>query len=352
MLYIRTDANRRIGMGNMMRCLAIAGELRRQGEDSVFLVSENEAGLMAEKRGFRAARLRAPWYDYEAGLPGCLDFLRGERAEKLLVDSFSMTPRFSETMGSLLPLIYLGSREVFFPGVRLLVNYSNALSAAFYENAYDRRKTELLLGARYAPLREEFGGVAPVIREKVENILIAAGGSDENNETLKLARELSAAFPSLHFILVSGELNGWKESLRRLADASGGKITVLSCPEHMAAVMRSCDAAVTAAGTTLYELCACGTPAVCFSLTGEQQKSGKRFAEDGIASYAGDISENYVACVLQIIKDLAALCDNQSLRKRQSERMYATVDGGGCARIARAIKSCGASFHDPEERPI
>ena len=43
MIYIRVDANKKIGMGHMMRCISIAEALIIEGEKVCFLVATEDA---------------------------------------------------------------------------------------------------------------------------------------------------------------------------------------------------------------------------------------------------------------------------------------------------------------------
>ena len=51
MLYIRTDMNDVIASGHVMRCLSVADAAKRGGEDTVFLLADNQAVPLLEKRG-------------------------------------------------------------------------------------------------------------------------------------------------------------------------------------------------------------------------------------------------------------------------------------------------------------
>ena len=40
MIAIRTDANEKIAMGHLMRCLSIAKQLKEKGQEVIFFISE------------------------------------------------------------------------------------------------------------------------------------------------------------------------------------------------------------------------------------------------------------------------------------------------------------------------
>ena len=55
--------------------------------------------------------------------------------------------------------------------------------------------------------------------------------------------------------------------------------------------MRMCDIAVSAAGNTLYELCAVGTPTIFFTYSYNQKYDYIGFTENDIMLYAGNIDD-------------------------------------------------------------
>ena len=107
----------------------------------------------------------------------------------------------------------------------------------------------------------------------------------------------------------------------------------------MAALMLSCDLAVSAAGTTLYELCTLGLPSVSFIMAQNQSVSARAFAAAGAIPCAGALSENAdeaLKVIFQFLKDFSA--DNSCHKRKSAQKtMRGLVDGSGAMRIARAL---------------
>ena len=69
MLLIRTDANKQIGSGHLMRCLTIAEAADSAGIDTVFLTADEEAEKVLQERGRKYHILHTDFADMEEELP-------------------------------------------------------------------------------------------------------------------------------------------------------------------------------------------------------------------------------------------------------------------------------------------
>ena len=111
--------------------------------------------------------------------------------------------------------------------------------------------------------------------------------------------------------------------------------------EKVAELLLGCDLAISAAGTTLYELCAAGVPTLAFSMADNQELFAKQMAAAGAVTYLGDIRNPEVLEKLE--KNVASWLSERStgeallLRQQESARMHALTDGLGSRRIAQKL---------------
>ena len=133
--------------------------------------------------------------------------------------------------------------------------------------------------------------------------------------------------------------------------------------EKVAELLLGCDLAISAAGTTLYELCAAGVPTLAFSMSDNQELFAKQMAAAGAVTYLGDIRNQEVLAELE--KNVASWLSEHGaaeehglpeaeehgaaearkrsagkallLRQQESARMHALTDGLGSRRIAEKL---------------
>lgn len=82
--------------------------------------------------------------------------------------------------------------------------------------------------------------------------------------------------------------------------------------------MRKSDFAISAGGTTLYELCACKVPAVCFSFADNQAGFTKEMGKQGIMCDAGDAREQGNVCGAGDARKQGSVCDDAGDVRKQS----------------------------------
>ena len=331
MILIRADANEFIGSGHVMRCKSIASALAEKGEEVAFITADHRGDSLIG--GFPSFCLNSDWLNMNDELPKLYEIIRAKKPSLILIDSYKVTEKYFDSLHGLTHTAYIDDLNAGLWNVSILINY-NIFSQSYDYSRYDEKITRLLLGTSYAPLREEFRVSQPhVIREKISDVLISAGGADPAMMTEKIIMKVCPEFPGVNFHFVIGALNPRIESIRKL---SGRNIILHVNERNMSGLMRECDVAVSAAGSTLYELCACGTPSVTYVLADNQIDAAEMFGTLEIMINAGDCRKNDdISSVM--IESLRGM--NESVRAEMSARMQRLVDGDGAGRIADVIMS-------------
>lgn len=339
---IRADGNARIASGHLRRTLSIAAQLLRLGcrVSYVLADAESEAMLLSQMAdaGIGPDKIRRYVLGVSYGNPGgelpkLTDILRQSGAEALLTDSYAVDGAYFHALREAGDwyLAYIDDFGRFDPAADLVVNYDPLPDPARY-----RAAGKALLGPAYAPLREQFMDLRPEVRPEVGRILITTGGTDPFGMAGRMA-ELIREDP----VLSEAGTGGGMPDLCILAPGYGRTA-------DMAGAMQSCDLAVSAGGTTLYELCAAGVPAAAFSMSEDQTLFAGAMGRIGAVMYAGDVRTEQESVLEKVRAFLRRRMRDASLRRKESERMHGITDGRGAVRIAEALTGGGCSAGAPE----
>jgi len=338
MLYIRTDANRKIATGHMMRCISIAKIAREKGIESVFILSNKGAEEVIKEHGFLSISLDTQWDYLDMEIDIMCQLVVKMKIEKLLIDSYYVTDKYLNELMKYTRVTYIDDKNEIMTPVDCLINYNIYGEQCGYGNKTEWEKVKLLLGCKYVPLRKEFINVPFEVKELVTNILVTTGGNDSLNISSMLIEYLETieSFKGVHFHIVSGKFNANYYNLRQQANQYSN-VTIHENVKEMSKLITTCDVAISASGTTLYELCACGIPSISFVVADNQIKSAQEFWKKSIIFYAGDMRKDAIACFEKIKNFLELYMENVDLRYEKKIAMRTLVDGRGAERIIQAL---------------
>ncbi len=337
MIFIRVDANRQIGLGHMMRCLSIAEGLKALGEEVCFVAADDSAAELLKQKGQAYMVLQTDYRQMEEELEALIPLLRQRKPKFLLVDSYFANQAYFAKLSAETKVVYLDDKAAFPCCVDVLINYNIYADMTAYQRIKDTSK-KYLLGLDYVPLRREFQEVAYTVRPKVENILITTGGADQYNLAGQILQK-ALSEPRIHGVqyhVVSGVFNEHLPMLEEL-ERKHPSVHIHKNVTEMAALMKQCDVAVSAAGSTLYELCAVGVPIFCFSFVDNQEPMVEGFLKRGLVCYGGHYLEKGEVMLSEIIDGIKALSGKREERLKFSLREREIVDGQGALRLAEAL---------------
>ena len=349
MWIIRADGNARIGAGHLMRCLTIAEAADRE---VLFLTADEESAALVRGRGFAAGVLHTDYRQPETelvparetaggtGTPADADgacawdcFLR-TAGHTILVDSYYVTDHYLQQLQTYGRVFLMDDLQNHAYPVDGVINYNVFADGALYERLYAGKSVRRILGASYVPLRAQFQKTAYVPRETVRDVLLTTGGGDADNIAGAI---LDAVYdPQITFHVLVGRFNphfaDWTARAARQTN-----IRICYDVQDMVQLMAQCDLAITAGGSTVYELCAVGVPLICFAYAENQEALAAYLRETDTAGSAGAWHREREACLAQIRQCFQTLREDSGARERYSARERALVDGLGARRLAQAL---------------
>lgn len=346
MFFFRADGNERIGSGHVMRCSSIAEALAERGEEVAFVLADDSFEEMLREKGFRVYVLHSDYTDMDAESETLLRLIHEEHIDTCIVDSYYVTDAYFEKLQNEVRTVYLDDLMDHAWPVDVLINYNVYADESEYEELYrvaELQKPELVLGCAYAPLRREFS--MPLLPRdhsdmKAPSVLVSTGGADNEHMALRILSEIVAdpeQFEHINFHFIVGMFNeDWKQ-IQQLAH-NRKNVLLHRNVTNMRELMCQCDLAVSAAGSTLYELCRCGVPVITYAVADNQLQGAEGFDRDGAMVYTGDsrLDPELQKKILDTLKHMLA---DRGICKRMSDTCQSLVDGKGADRIAFVLSS-------------
>ena len=342
-LIIRADASVAMGTGHVMRCLALAQAWQDQDGECIFALAE--ADLSIEER-LRSERIEVVTITASTGsqqdAAQFVELAGKHHARWAVVDGYRFDIEYQRTLKAAgLKLLLVDDTGHAGGYVADIVLDQNAHAN---EKCYQRREpyTRLLLGSRYAMLRREFKPWREWKREialLARKVLVTVGGADSDNVTARIIHALRLlADHNLESTIVVGGSNPHGDCLDKEVQDTGGAIRLLRNALNMPELMANADVAISAAGTSCWEMCFLGLPAVLIDVAENQTPVARELDRQGIAIHAGS---SHPVTPQAIAVQLKLLLASPERRAAMSERGRRLVDSSGAKRVVSAMSGMG-----------
>ena len=300
-LLIRADASAAIGTGHVMRCIALAQAWNDTGGKTSFAMAQSTESVRKRLADESCEVLAVPFaMGSEDDLQHTIALAQKQNCEWVVVDGYQFDAVYQCGLKNAgLKVLFLddyGHSQHY--SADLVLNQNLSANPVLYPSRESR--TRLLLGPRYALLRREFNAwwnwkrtMFPVCRR----VLVTMGGSDERNVTGTVIKGLClSAIEDLEATVLVGGSNPHLEELQGMVARSAIKIQLLKDVSDVGELMASAELAISAAGTTVWELCLLGLPSVLIDVADNQTALAQELHRRGCAIHIGrDISPEAVA---------------------------------------------------------
>lgn len=342
-ILIRCDGSTEIGLGHVVRCLALADEFSRAHDCTVtFAMRRDALGVrLCDERGYRVVRGLTP------NLPDDGVWLRNLsqdlQAEILILDVRDELPRQV--------IQRLKDEGLYIVTIDDPTDRRLDADLAFYPPIPQLRQLDWLgfIGKRYAGwewviTRPEFS--APTTRETSSHrpvILVTMGGSDPAGMTAKAVEGLNGVEGDCEMVIVLGPGFQDDQALNVQLECATHPYTVERHSTKMWEVMNHVDFSLASFGGTAYELAVMQVPSVLIGLTQDHVKSASAFVNAGIAMCLGQHEQVTPQMITQATTQL--LNDPGRLHQMRMRAKH-IMKGGGSQRIADTILKEWQNHHD------
>lgn len=334
----RPDGGRKVGGGHIMRCLSLASALERQGYDCAFIVSPEASDVVPA--------LAISGYDFFQLCEA--DQNEGTIAQRqwpsgvdwVVVDHYgldaSMEQTFRDWAKRVMVIDDLANR---LHDCDLLLDQTPERTETDYETLLPAGARQLL-GPNFALLRPEFSKTRAnslarrETQSSVKTVFVNFGLTDPQGLTLTALEAIKMVFPDVSVDVAIGATAPCLEKVWALAKNQNGLMRLHVGADDIAMLMAGADIAVGAAGTTLWERCAVGLPAVAICVVDNQKKVAQALERAGAASViqwhanvdAGTIAER-----------LAVISQDPTMIRAMSQKAAALCDGLGAERVVKTM---------------
>ena len=340
-ILFRVDGSQALGLGHLMRCLALAESLRNSLEE----VGEGGDIHFAVKREHAVRRILSSassvdsihWVEEGAEEESLKEIVRKVKPKTVITD-IDLRGKVEEYLSLIYPSLSVSLHEhnysilngdiVVAPTVLPLpIAPQGSLGLTHFTGA-----DYLLLSPEISEWRSRL--VPP--SEAPRKVFVSMGGGDPKNltklvlsvaETLLFSLEWHVVIPPAGEVREAEFHSGASEVLFFIHP--GWKLSRSEFFE----LLSSADLVVTNGGTTLYESLAMGKPTVSVPQNEFEWEVAKQLGSEGVCAGVLEASEEHLSEVLM------SLLEDAGKRLEMSKAGLEKIDGEGCRRVARLIRS-------------
>ena len=337
-LIIRADADSRIGTGHVMRCIALGQAWQDAGGAVVFATCCDSKAILQRlhDESFIVERLNASDAFLEKLSAGVFAQYSGGW---VVCDGYHFDAAYHGAIraeGYYKLMVIDDYNHLSYYNCDILLNQNISAQSFEYKCGTD---CLILRGLRYVMLRREFRkfDIMPKsVPSRAKKVLVTLGGGDPDNVTLKVVKGLNGlSMPDLSVKIIVGMTNPNRESIVNVTGSSSYDAEVLSGVPDMTGLFDWADVAISAGGSTCWELCYMGVPALVVVIADNQREIAEHLGKAGAVVNLGwhELLQSN-----DITHELSKLLASAERREYQTNIAMSLVDGKGAERVVAAIR--------------
>lgn len=330
-VLLRADASPVQGTGHVMRCLTLSEELIRRGHEVVLMT--NFSGIEWLEEVINASNTEVVRiHQHDLPINECLELA----PDVVITDSYEIPASDISLLAKKVPVLSIVDGDA--RGI-VATEYLDHNLGAELQPWPDEVSGKLLAGSEFALIRDavlERKRKHPWLFQKsLPHVVAVMGGSDPTGTIVEVSQALNKLEGRCTATVVVSDQ--WHKQVQELL-GSLDNYEIISPTTELPQVLASADIAISASGTSAWELCSLGIPSLLIAVVENQSESLQRIVDSklvlGIDLTRGGIT-NFTSDVETMV---LSLIDNNELREQLSIECAMHFDGLGKVRVVDLLE--------------
>jgi len=339
-IFIRVDSSTKIGYGHFMRCMALADTLQKNFEIN-FITRSLEGSLISDiqKKGFGIFRFysNSEKINEKNDAQKTISLIKKHSGPKniLIVDNYQLSKKWETDVKPFVhKLIVIDDLSNRSHNCDLLIDQNLHTKVNGLYKGLIPSNCIKLIGPKFSMIRKEFRMMRKSVKPRtfpIKKILVSFGGSDIENQTLVALNSIKKMNGKINVDVVVGKANKCKKTLKIFCNKNK-HFTYYEQIDNIADLMLSSDLSIGSSGSTTWERCCLGLPAIVSISSNDQRDIANSLSRKKCIINLGDVKKLKESSYINVITNL-----KKNDLRNMSKNSMSLVDGNGTQRILKHI---------------
>ena len=339
-IFIRVDSSTKIGYGHFMRCMALADTLQKNFEIN-FITRSLEGSLISDiqKKGFGIFRFysNSEKINEKNDAQKTISLIKKHSGSKniLIVDNYQLSKKWETDVKPFVhKLIVIDDLSNRSHNCDLLIDQNLHTKVNGLYKGLIPSNCIKLIGPKFSMIRKEFRMMRKSVKPRtfpIKKILVSFGGSDIENQTPVALNSIKKMNGKINVDVVVGKANKCKKTLKIFCNKNK-HFTYYEQIDNIADLMLSSDLSIGSSGSTTWERCCLGLPAIVSISSNDQRDIANSLSRKKCIINLGDVKKLKESSYINVITNL-----KKNDLRNMSKNSMSLVDGNGTQRILKHI---------------